>query len=499
MAAHRYWRAVGIETYGGLSLSLSCFQLFYEGTRVDALASLSSNVAPSAGTLSALQDDDLTTAATWSYAPPGRIVLTWDFGGSTRSVDDIKLAGFVEGEFVFSVNTQWSDDAVTWTPESSFVAVSWPGTKTKTQSTARVVSGAVLALNLDGVNGSTTFTDASAAARSMTAVGGAAISTTKSVFGGSSLYLNGSGQFLKTSSTSADFNFGSGDFTLEAFFWPTDFAAARCIVGTRLDTNSDGTAAIFLDTSGKLNFYVDFFNGIGAWDITIAGATAVSTTDFSFVQAKREGNLFQLFCNGVLVGSQTGSGSLNNTSSGFTVGASSSLGQIPFKGYIDSVLVVKGKAQPNAVPTSPLGKVSIARNEVLGRVSANETYTAILGPAMVYGNAAFQWPLSLRVEDGSVKDVFTGVLGVGIGRVRGAVAEKATPNTPLQRKVRLIREKDSLLIRECWSDPVTGAYDFRFVDEAQSFTVVTYDHLNNYRAVIADNLTLANGGVELMP
>jgi hypothetical protein len=83
-------------------------------------------------------------------------------------------------------------------------------------------------------------------------------------------------------------------------------------------------------------------------------------------------------------------------------------------------------------------------------------------------------------------------LGKGRGRVRGTV--KVTPNTPVYRKVRLIRERDGVVIREQFSPPVTGAYDFKFIDELQKWTVVSYDYETLYRAVIADNLT-----PELMP
>lgn len=122
------------------------------------------------------------------------------------------------------------------------------------------------------------------------------------------------------------------------------------------------------------------------------------------------------------------------------------------------------------------------------------------GPAIVYGIPAIQEPVYLGVESGSVKDYVTGVLGQGIGRVRATVKLKNTPaNTPLKRRVRLIRERDGLQVRETWSDPVTGIYDFPYIDELQAWTVVSYDYLHDKRAVIADNLTLANGGVELMP
>lgn len=78
----------------------------------------------------------------------------------------------------------------------------------------------------------------------------------------------------------------------------------------------------------------------------------------------------------------------------------------------------------------------------------------------------------------------------GNGKVTGTVKEKNTPaNTPLRRRVRLVREIDGLQIRETWSNASTGAYEFLQIDERHKYSVISYDHLANYRAVIADNLT----------
>lgn len=77
----------------------------------------------------------------------------------------------------------------------------------------------------------------------------------------------------------------------------------------------------------------------------------------------------------------------------------------------------------------------------------------------------------------------------GIGTVYGTVKEKNTPaNTPLRRKVRLIDERSGIVIRETWSDAVTGAYEFRGVKQGVPYTVLAYDHEHNFRAFAADNL-----------
>lgn len=92
-------------------------------------------------------------------------------------------------------------------------------------------------------------------------------------------------------------------------------------------------------------------------------------------------------------------------------------------------------------------------------------------------------------ESGATPDFVTGMLGQGIGRVHGTVAQKNDPaNVPLRRKVWLLRQRDGIKIRETWSDATTGVYDFRYIDELQLWTVISFDHTGDKRAVIADGL-----------
>lgn len=77
----------------------------------------------------------------------------------------------------------------------------------------------------------------------------------------------------------------------------------------------------------------------------------------------------------------------------------------------------------------------------------------------------------------------------GQGRITGTVKIKGSPNQPVQRRVRLIDEFTGLMVREAFSDPVTGAYEFLYVSQDHKYTVVSYDWANNFRAVLADNIT----------
>lgn len=81
------------------------------------------------------------------------------------------------------------------------------------------------------------------------------------------------------------------------------------------------------------------------------------------------------------------------------------------------------------------------------------------------------------------------IYDAGRGRVIGTVKEKGAPtNIPLHRRVVLLSMPGSRAMRETWSDPASGAYEFRGVDMNRRYTVISYDHTGAYRAVIADNI-----------
>ncbi|MBT2337354.1 hypothetical protein J7E49_26070 [Variovorax paradoxus] len=110
-------------------------------------------------------------------------------------------------------------------------------------------------------------------------------------------------------------------------------------------------------------------------------------------------------------------------------------------------------------------------------------------------------PVAMRVlSEGRIgrKNYLLGDLGQGVGRVRGSILDYVAPvNKPYRCRVVLLRERDTMPIREQWS-AVDGSYDFQYVDELQSYSVLAFYGAHAKRAVVSDGLTLANGKVELM-
>lgn len=72
-----------------------------------------------------------------------------------------------------------------------------------------------LLLHTDGTDGSTTFTDSSLSPKTISVFGNAQVDTAQSKFGGASALFDGTGDYLTGSS--ADFAFGTNDFTID--FW----------------------------------------------------------------------------------------------------------------------------------------------------------------------------------------------------------------------------------------------------------------------------------------
>ena len=141
------------------------------------------------------------------------------------------------------------------------------------------------------------------------------------------------------------------------------------------------------------------------------------------------------------------------------------------------------------------GSPAIAHNVALirGRSVAPISIGSAISVVVPYGIARLSPIYKGR------NDYQTGVLGRGVGRVRGTTLDYAAPsNKPYPCRVRLVREADGYQVRETWS-AADGSYDFQYIDELQSYSVLAYYAEHGKRAVIGDGLTLANGKVELMP
>jgi hypothetical protein len=187
--------------------------------------------------------------------------------------------------------------------------------------------------------------DKSQSVKSLTLNGDVKSSTTQTKYLTSSMYFDGTGDCISTSDSA---ELGTGDFTLEAWIYPTALNANDAIIAEHWS----GTTAGFIFRIFTSN-YLSLFDGT----TNRTSSTAIVTNQWQHVAASRESGTLKLFINGTQVLSVATSSSLTGPGSGesVTVGAlttSSGFGST-FTGYISDARITKGLARYTANFTPP--------------------------------------------------------------------------------------------------------------------------------------------------
>jgi hypothetical protein len=208
-------------------------------------------------------------------------------------------------------------------------------------------SSVSLLLHMDGTNASTTFTDSSSNALTVTANGNAQISTAQSKFGGASLLLDGTDDFLSINSN-ALFDL-TGNFTIELFARLSSFANDPVLVGRWGASNR----CWLLGVTSTTVTMVTGNNGSLDQVITRTTAATLATNTWYHFAVTRAGSTVRIFVDGVQVGANgTASGNCSGTQS-VRVGINGDGNVNDFNGYIDELRITKGVARYTANFTAP--------------------------------------------------------------------------------------------------------------------------------------------------
>lgn len=203
----------------------------------------------------------------------------------------------------------------------------------------------VALLHFDGSDGSTTFYDEKLGGN-WTGSGNAQIDTAQSRYGGASLLLDGTGDWVDTPDTAA-WAFGSGDFFIEASIWIPNTSGVKTII-SQWGSSTSARAWTFYVNGSTLTLTA--YTGAAA----SASASGVTANTWHDVAAGRIGNTIYVWLDGVRSGT-TGSisGTLPNPSSVIRIGADSN-GNTPFTGHIDEVRVSRlAGPSGNYTPSGP--------------------------------------------------------------------------------------------------------------------------------------------------
>lgn len=321
----------------------------------------------------------------------------------------------------------------------------------------------------------------------------AQISTADSVFGGGSLFTNANGAFALALSGTLDLR--DIDSTVE---WRCRAISTSQSFPTLFDFGGTQTGfvgwGIFCD---RVNRTLNIFD-------SVAGSTVISTPVNSIPApgpssnwwagaVSVQSNLMRVFINGSLAASGTFN-PRNTHSSGVKIGDNRD-NVASFSGYIDEVRITRTVARYTSNYTvSPVAFPENADddphwNNVVALCSFDQLFSPPTKDVTTPGRK-IEYPLPAFSARGVERiQMPYRVYNGGRGKIYGTVKIKGTPTVPTSRAVRLFRDIDSMCLAETWSDPVTGYYEFIGFDLNQKYTVVAIDYQNNYRAVIADNLT----------
>jgi hypothetical protein len=226
------------------------------------------------------------------------------------------------------------------TPNAYIGSLRWSNGIARTISsipTAPYTSDANTQLLLNFTNAG--ITDATAK-NVLETVGNAQISTAQSKFGGSSMYFDGSGDYLQVAPNPL-FDLRTSDFTVEFWIYPTSFASATYPLYSQLNRSTTNAFAIEINTSGTVFVYVTNSGG-AAWSIINAGNIGTLTLNaWNHVAFVRNGSAFRGYVNGVQGALSTNSSNTIETFNGFNIGATGAGTSGYFTGYIDDLRITR--------------------------------------------------------------------------------------------------------------------------------------------------------------
>lgn len=201
----------------------------------------------------------------------------------------------------------------------------------------------VLLMHFDGADNSTTFTDSSSYARTISTFGNAKLVTAQKAFGTASGYFDGSGDYL-TVPSSVDWNFGTGDFTVETWVRFNALpAASASLVG-----NYPGTWVLQYrpDQGNKIAWY----NG----SFVYSAAVTITTGVWYHFAVSRTGTSLRIFLDGVQTGSTITDSSNYSGTNELSIGRLGGIGQ-ELNGWEEDLRISKGVGRytTSFTPTGP--------------------------------------------------------------------------------------------------------------------------------------------------
>ena len=231
-----------------------------------------------------------------------------------------------------------------------------------------------LLLPFDGVNGATTTSDSSNRNATVTFNGNASLSTAQSKFGGSSLYLDGTGDSVSISDTYWNTAINSGDFTIELWVRFTVDEISHPLHNKPSGSGNMGWGIQRYASANLQGQIIFWFRYSGGWqyiNYSQGTRTTISEDTWYHVAVTRNSNTWKLFLNGTVEDTVTNSNSIVASSDGELM-----MGEYPsydLTGYLDDIRITPGIARYTSNFTAPTTTNPTSAGDVNKQILINET------------------------------------------------------------------------------------------------------------------------------
>ncbi len=256
-----------------------------------------------------------------------------------------------KGLYAYASNDGFAGDGKTRLKISSRSGT-WAATNTltyyDTDGTTVLASGTIEDIDGDFViidgksEGFETITDRQG--KTVSAVGNAQLSTTQKKFGTAALYLDGTGDYANIA-TNPDFNFGTDDFCIETWIYPTATGTYRTVFDLRTSTGDTGGIILGISDVNQLYFYYNSNYRIGP-----VGSIPINT--WTHIALARVSGTTRAFINGTQVGSSYAD-SNNYGQRPVRIGADPN-GNYTLTGYYDDIRISKAVGRYSSNFTAPV-------------------------------------------------------------------------------------------------------------------------------------------------
>ena len=155
-----------------------------------------------------------------------------------------------------------------------------------------------------------------------------------------SVFFDGTGDYLRNTTNLSDYQFGTGDFTVEAWIYKSTNGSNNYDGICTYGTNGSGDDGWFFEASATRG-YVFWIRSTEQ----ISFNETPNTSQWIHTAVTRKSGVIRLFVNGVLKQERNSSTEVKTTGTSFDIGTyATGTGNFYFNGYISNLRICKGHA-----------------------------------------------------------------------------------------------------------------------------------------------------------